>query len=173
MPAVKLSNLHLCSSKNQGAPYPSGWRVGESRESLGDVGNVRIPGLPDSLFLCTEVPGRLRPDTPETSLGCVAWMFPIADFFADLGSMTDMGHGQFCHLQIWQRSVQPLLCFGVPIFRDVASVSTQQIQASSFNVLKCLKPSTYRGFHLIHGRSQDWSQYSACCFNITFWARVR
>ena len=79
---------------------------------LGDVGNVRIPGLPDSLFLCTEVPGRLRPDTPETSLGCVAWMFPIADFFADLGSMTDMGHGQFCHLQIWQRSVQPLLCWG-------------------------------------------------------------
>ena len=28
---VKLSNLHLCSSKNQGAPYPSGWRVGEMR----------------------------------------------------------------------------------------------------------------------------------------------
>ena len=165
------SQTYTCAAQKIKARLtPSGWRVAES---LGDVGNVRIPGLPDSLFLCTEVPGRLRPDTPETSLGCVAWMFPIADFFADLGSMTDMGHGQFCHLQIWQRSVQPLLCFGVPIFRDVASVSTQQIQASSFNALKCLKPSTYRGPHLIHGRSQDWSQYSACCFNITFWARVR
>ena len=47
---------------------------------------------------------------------------------------------------------------------------------SSFKLQRvemCLKPSTYRGPHLIHGRSQDWSQYSACCFNITFWARVR
>ena len=107
MPAGQTLKPTPVQLKKSRVPYPSGWRVGES---LGDVGNVRIPGLPDSLFLCTEVPGRLRLDTPETNLGCVVWMFSIGDWFAVLGSMTDMGHSQFCHLQIWQRSVQPLLC---------------------------------------------------------------